>query len=119
MYNFVCVCIFIYRMLIRSSMIFILYLQAPFYRQRHPQEDDPVSGRPLFKDTEDQNTSHGWKRSWVASQRNDQSNARMPTAQLRSHLPCPRMLFVSTEAKRVCIRPVVDKPQAQLHKHIT
>lgn len=49
----------------------VLCHQAPLHRQRHSQEDDPVLGRPLLQDPENQDPSDGRTRSWVASQRND------------------------------------------------
>lgn len=52
----------------KSDTDALLNFQAPLHRQRHPQKDDTVSGRPLLQDTEDPDPSHGGTRSRVPPQ---------------------------------------------------
>lgn len=107
---------------LKYDIMFLLYSQTPLHRQRHPQEDDSVSGWPLLQDAEDQNPPNGWTRSWVASQWNDQGS----TLSHIVHLCCfvflssaLRMLLLPQGQREGGMRPVVDKHNAQLHKDIT
>lgn len=104
--------------------VFVVYFQAPLHRQRHPQEDDPVSGWPLLQDAEDQDPPHGWTRSRVASQRNDQGLTLALTLRPSASSVClsparPENAFVTTGTKKGWMRPVVYKRHSRLHKDIT
>lgn len=89
--------------------LFFLHFQTPLHRQRHPQEDDPVSGWPLLKDTEDQNPSHGWTRSRVPSQWNDQGSTSSAV----------REFFCYHRDWKSWMRSAVDRHHGCLHNNIT
>lgn len=91
------------------SGCFFLHFQTPLHRQRHPQEDDPVSGWPLLKDTEDQNPSHGWTRSRVPSQWNDQGSTSRPVWEF----------FCYHRDRKSEMRSAVDRHHGCLHNNIT
>lgn len=89
--------------------VVFLHFQTPLHRQRHPQEDDPVSGWPLLKDTEDQNPSHGWTRSRVPSQWNDQGSTSRPVWEF----------FCYHRDRKSEMRSAVDRHHGCLHNNIT
>lgn len=55
-----------------SRLSLSLSCQASLHRQRHPQEDDPLSRRPLLQDPEDPDPAHGGAGPRVPAQRDDQ-----------------------------------------------
>lgn len=51
-------------------------LQTSLHRQRHTQEDDPVSRWPLLKDTEDPNSAHGRQRPRIPEKWDDKGKKK-------------------------------------------
>lgn len=56
----------------RSFWPLAIFYQATLYRQCHSQEDDSVSGRQMFKDSENSYFANGRPWSRVSAHRNDQ-----------------------------------------------